>query len=147
MGETPQASELTPAQVAWRTVRGRCPNCGEGQLFRRFLKVADHCNACGEAFHHHRADDLPAYVVIVIVGHVIIPLVLAIEMEYQPSYWIHFSVWLPATLGMSLALLQPTKGLVVGLQWHLGMHGFQESRERRRRAADARALAQSSSIT
>ena len=50
---------------------GRCPACGEGRLFGRFLKVADACEACGTEFHHHRADDLPPYIVIFIVGHLI----------------------------------------------------------------------------
>lgn len=143
MDEAPQAKEPTLAQVAWRTVRGRCPCCGKGRLFRRFLKVADHCDVCGEAFHHHRADDFPAYVVIVIVAHAIVPVVLAVETRYAPAYWIHLVLWLPAILGASLALLSPVKGLIVGLQWHLGMHGFQESKKRRRNGADARALAQS----
>ena len=104
--------------------RGRCPNCGEGRMFRAFLKVADHCPACGEAFHHHRADDAPAYFVILIVGHIVVPVALAVETAYAPSYWLHAALWLPMTIGMSLGLLQPVKGTLVGLQWALRMHGF-----------------------
>ena len=55
-----------------RGFRLRCPNCGEGRLFRSFLKVADHCSECGEEFHPHRADDFPAYLVIIVVGHAIV---------------------------------------------------------------------------
>ena len=146
MGATPQVSEPTSAQVAWRTMRGRCPNCGEGRLFRRFLKIADHCEVCGEEFHHHRADDFPAYLVIIIVGHAIVPLVLAVETHYAPSYWIHVALWLPATVVPCITLLPPVKGLVVGLQWYIGMHGFQQSKERRQRTAGMQALAQSSPI-
>jgi uncharacterized protein (DUF983 family) len=104
--------------------RGRCPNCGEGRMFRAFLKVADDCPACGEALHHQRADDAPAYFVILIVGHIVVPIALAIETAYAPSYWIHAALWLPMTVGMSLYLLQPVKGTLVGLQWALRMHGF-----------------------
>jgi uncharacterized protein (DUF983 family) len=104
--------------------RGRCPNCGEGRMFRAFLKVADHCPACGEALHHHRADDAPAYFVILIVGHIVVPVALAVETAFAPSYWIHAALWLPMTVGMSLSLLQPIKGALVGLQWALRMHGF-----------------------
>ncbi len=100
-----------------RGLRGRCPTCGEGRMFRAFLKVADHCPACGEALHHHRADDAPAYFVILIVGHIVVPLVLAVETAFAPPYWVHAVLWLPLTLGMSLALLQPIKGALVGLQW------------------------------
>jgi hypothetical protein len=35
------------------------------------------------------------------------------------------------TLFSSLALLQPTKGAIVGLQWQLGMHGFEAAKLRR----------------
>ncbi|MDQ8726258.1 DUF983 domain-containing protein [Bradyrhizobium sp. LHD-71] len=105
----------------------RCPNCGEGKLFRAYLKTRDSCSVCGQDFHHHRADDLPAYLVIVIVGHIIVPLVLAVEQNFQPSYLVHLAVWLPLTLGMSLALLQPIKGAIVGLQWAFRMHGFDEN--------------------
>jgi uncharacterized protein (DUF983 family) len=104
--------------------RGRCPNCGEGRMFRAYLKVADHCPVCGEALHHHRADDAPSYFVILIVGHIIVPIALAVETAYAPSYWLHMALWLPSTLGLSLYLLQPVKGTLVGLQWALRMHGF-----------------------
>ncbi len=67
-----------------RGFRGRCPRCGEGKLFRAFLKVDDHCSVCGQDFTPHRADDLPAYLVIVIVGHIVVPLALLIETNYSP---------------------------------------------------------------
>jgi uncharacterized protein (DUF983 family) len=120
-------SSLAPRD-AWAAMlrgwRGRCPNCGERRMFRAFLKVADHCPACGEALHHHRADDAPAYFVILIVGHVVVPVVLIVETAYAPSYWIHAAIWLPMIVGMSLCLLQPIKGTLVSLQWALRMHGF-----------------------
>ena len=109
-----------------RGFRGRCPRCGEGKLFRAFLKVDDHCSACGQDFTPHRADDLPAYLVIVIVGHIVVPLALWIETNYAPPVALQLSIYLPLTLFASLALLQPVKGAVVGLQWALRMHGFDE---------------------
>ena len=60
-------------------LRGRCPACGTGRLFRRFMKVADACESCGEPLHHHRADDFPAYLVIVVVGHIVVPLSLPVR--------------------------------------------------------------------
>ncbi len=90
-------------QAMWRGFRGRCPACGEGRLFRSFLKVNESCSECGEELHHHRADDFPAYLVIVIVGHIVVPLVLAVETHLAPAYWIHLALWLPLTLGLSLA--------------------------------------------
>jgi uncharacterized protein (DUF983 family) len=118
-------------QAMIRGFRCRCPACGEGRLFRAFLKVNDNCPACSEELHHHRADDFPAYLVIVIVGHIVVPLMLAVETNFAPAYWIHLAMWLPLTLGLSLGLLQPVKGTVVALQWFLGMHGFEPARAAR----------------
>ena len=59
-----------------RGFRGRCPRCGEGKLFRAFLKVDNNCSVCGLDYTPHRADDLPAYLVIIIVGHIVMPIVL-----------------------------------------------------------------------
>ena len=113
----------------WRGLRGRCPNCGKGRIFRAFLKVADSCAECGEEFHHQRADDFPAYLVIVIVGHLVVPLILHVEMAYEPAYWIHAVLWLPLTLALALLLIQPVKGAVIALQWHAGMHGFEAAKK------------------
>jgi uncharacterized protein (DUF983 family) len=120
----------------------KCPHCGEGRLFGRFLKVVDHCEACGESYAAQRADDLPAYLVIVVVGHAVVPALLAVETAYAPPYWLQALIWLPITLVSSLVLLQPVKGAVVGLQWQTGMHGFQDAKQRR--IAGERQLVQAS---
>ncbi len=93
-------------------------------MFRAFLKVADRCAVCDEALHHHRADDAPAYFVILIVGHLVVPLVLVVEVAYAPPYWLHAALWLPLTIGLAVGLLQPIKGAIVGWQWANYMHGF-----------------------
>ena len=113
-------------QALKRGFRGRCPRCGEGKLFRAFLKTADSCSVCGQDFTPHRADDLPAYLVIVIVGHIVVPLALMIETNYSPPVALQLAIYLPLTFVASLALLQPVKGAVVGMQWALRMHGFDE---------------------
>lgn len=127
-----QASQPLAKRDVWqamaRGLKCRCPNCGEGKIFRAFLKVADNCSVCGENLSHHRADDLPAYLVIVIVGHIIVPIALWIETNYAPSMLLQLAFYLPFTLIASLLLLQPVKGAVVGLQWAFRMHGFDESR-------------------
>ncbi|MGQ7792509.1 DUF983 domain-containing protein [Faunimonas sp. B44] len=102
----------------------RCPNCGQGALFTGFLTVRDRCEACGEELHHHRADDAPPYFTISIVGHVVLTAALGVETFYGPPLWLHAVLWGPLTLGMSLGLLRPIKGAIVGLQWAWRMHGF-----------------------
>jgi len=128
--------QVSTAQALWRGLTMRCPNCGTGKLFDRFLKVVGHCSVCGEELHHHLADDFPAYIVIFVVGHTMVPAALAFEIDYAPPMWLHFLIWLPLMTISVLALLQPTKGVVVALQWQLGMHGFAPSKLRRLAIAD-----------
>ncbi|MEI9889004.1 MAG: DUF983 domain-containing protein [Rhizomicrobium sp.] len=132
-------SRLQPflAKPLVRGLLGRCPRCGEGHLFRAFLKVADNCPVCGEEFHHHRADDFPAYLVIVIVGHIVVAMVLAVEAAYSPPLWVHALIWGPVTVALALALIQPIKGAVVAFQWQHGMEGFSAAKKRRDTAFSA----------
>lgn len=111
-------------QAMRRGAFGRCPHCGEGHVFRAYLKVADACEVCRTEFHHHRADDLPAYVVIVIVGHIVIGGLLSVETYSEWPVWIHAILWPALTIALTLGLLPPVKGAIVGLQWALRMHGF-----------------------
>ena len=100
-------------------------------MFRAFLKVADQCPHCGEELHHHRADDFPAYLVIVIVGHILVPIILTVETEIAPAIWVSMTLWPSLALAMTLGLLQPVKGAVVAIQWYGGMHGFEASKKAR----------------
>lgn len=132
-----QTAVITTNQAAkaseplMRGLRGLCPACGRGRMFREFLKVADACPDCREELHHHQADDFPAYLDIVIVGHVLVPILLAVETEYTPPLWLSMTMWPLIALIATLALLQPIKGGVVALQWSIGMHGFERSKGRR----------------
>ncbi|TIL78516.1 MAG: DUF983 domain-containing protein, partial [Mesorhizobium sp.] len=80
-GGQPQSGRI--ARPLWTAMKrgalGRCPHCGEGKLFRAFVKTVDKCDHCGEALHHHRADDLPAYLVVAIVGHIVLGAFMAVE--------------------------------------------------------------------
>jgi len=117
--------ERSTADAMWKGFRCRCPHCGEGKLFRAFLKPVDVCARCDERLTGHRSDDLPPYVTIMIVGHLLVPVVLANEMSANPwPLWFHFSVWLPLTLVLTLGLMQPVKGAIIGLQWGMRLHGY-----------------------
>ncbi len=105
-------------------LRCRCPKCGEGKLFRAYLKVADRCSNCGEEFSHHRADDMPPYIAIVIVGHIIVGLMMHLEMSYQIAPIWYVMTMVPLALILPLVMLPSIKGAVVALQWVNRMHGF-----------------------
>ena len=107
-----------------RGLLGRCPHCGEGKLFRAFLKPVDHCKNCGEDFTHQRADDLPAYLSIVLVGHIVVGGFMMTDMVWTLSNWTHLAIWTPLTVLLAMISIQPIKGAVIGLQWGARMHGF-----------------------
>lgn len=102
----------------------RCPRCGSGRMFNGYLSTVDECANCGEQFHHHRADDAPPYFTMLLIGHLIVPVILAVEMAWHPPVGLQLAFWLPVTLLFTLALLGVVKGALVALQWALKMHGF-----------------------
>jgi uncharacterized protein (DUF983 family) len=116
------AANLKPALKRGACLK--CPRCGEGRLFRSYLKVADRCNACGLDLTPQRADDGPAYIVILLVAHLIgfslVPL-FSLLGDRPVLVGVVLSA---AAVTLSLALLPPVKGMFVALQWVKGMHGF-----------------------
>lgn len=118
-----------PRPVGMAMLRGwrrRCPNCGGGPILESYLKVRDHCPSCGEALHHHRADDMPAWATIMIVGHLVAFGFFHVEFGWRPPVWVHWAVWPALTVGLVMWMLPRVKGAIVGMQWAWRMHGFGE---------------------
>ena len=118
----------TPTRFAAMSAgfRHRCPHCARGGLYRRYLKLVDACTHCHMRLGHIRADDLPAYLTIMIVGHVIVPLLLWTEQTWHWSYWVHMAVWPATTTIMTILLLPSVKGAAVGLMLSLGIKGDEQ---------------------
>lgn len=113
---------LTPALVrGWRRC---CPACGAGPMLRGYLKVRDNCPVCGEELHHQRADDGPAYLTIMVVGHVIAPALMLSDADWAPEPLVMAAGLSVVAVGLSLWLLPRLKGAFVALQWAKRMHGF-----------------------
>jgi uncharacterized protein (DUF983 family) len=111
-------------RAMWRGTLCKCPQCGEGKMFTGYLKVADTCNNCGEELFHHRADDFPPYIAIMIVGHLLVAVMLHMEMVWHVNPMVYFYTMIPLAIILPLAILPSTKGSIVGLQWAQRMHGF-----------------------
>lgn len=92
-------------------------------MFSGYLKLSDRCDRCSERLGHIRADDIPPYVTILLVGHLIVPMVLLVYQNWQPPTWLSMTVWPLLTLALTLALLPVIKGAVVGLMWSLRLRG------------------------
>ena len=103
----------------------RCPNCGEGPLFKGFISVADRCEACGFDLKKADSGDGPAVFVILIVGFLVCFGMLFTEIAFHPPIWVHLVLWLPLTVILCLVLLRPFKGVLIALQFH---HKAEEGR-------------------
>lgn len=101
-----------------RGLRGRCPRCGEGKLFKGFLNLRPACEKCGLDYGFADAGDGPAVFVILIGGAIVVFAALMTEVAYQPPYWLHAALWLPLILLVTLAPLRLVKGLLIALQYH-----------------------------
>jgi len=102
----------------------KCPQCGSGPLLSGYLTVNDTCTVCSEELHHHRADDGPAYLTILLVGHLMAPLLHMIFVRYRPEPLALFTIFAVGCVGLSLYLLPRLKGAMIGFQWARLMHGF-----------------------
>ena len=114
------ASPPTRMTAMLRGFRGRCPTCGEGRLFRSYLKLADKCPYCGEVLGDIRADDIPAYFTILVVGHIVVPLLL-LAVRFDVPTWLVTVTLGPLTLALTFALLPRIKGAIAALLLSLGL--------------------------
>ncbi|EIM26034.1 DUF983 domain-containing protein [Microvirga lotononidis] len=108
-------------------LRGLCPRCGKGHLFQGYLKVRPTCEVCGLDLAFADTGDGPAFFVMSIVGIVVVALALWAEFAFSPPIWLHLVMWTALSIGMSLALVRPLKGVLVNLQYH---HKAEEGRFR-----------------
>lgn len=129
---SPSKEGSTNRSVKLAMFRGflcKCPSCGEGGIYDGLLTVKPACNVCDEDLSHEKADDFPAYLNVLIVGHIVVGFAMAmIKYNYFDIWTITFLTAFICVL-VSLALMRPIKGLVIGSQWALGMHGFEEGKK------------------
>jgi uncharacterized protein (DUF983 family) len=98
-------------------LQGRCPRCGQGHLFRGFLKLSPKCEVCGLDLTFADTADGPAFFVSFGVGMLVVGLALIVDVKYEPPLWVHFIISLPLTVIVCLALIRPAKGVMVALQY------------------------------
>ena len=101
-----------------------CPACGTGPMLRGYLTVRDACPVCHEPLHHHRADDGPAWLTVVIVGKLAVPGLMFGYVQFDPDPLVLTTVLSVGAVALALWLLPRLKGAMVALQWSRRMHGF-----------------------
>ncbi len=124
IGNEPRSEPRPLWPALARGWRRRCPKCGNGQVMKSYLKVNAACPVCREELHHHRADDGPAYLTILFVGHLMAPLLHVVFVHFRPDPLTLFTIFAVGCVGLSLYLLPRLKGAIVGYQWAREMYGF-----------------------
>lgn len=109
--------EITMKQAAKRGVLGRCPCCGKGLLFARYLRQVDNCANCGEAFTGLRTDDVAPWATIIVVGHIFLPLAFMVDLTHVMPLWAELTLWSGFFAALSMALLPRAKGMMLGVLW------------------------------
>lgn len=113
----------TIVKAVWRGFMGRCPQCGQGRVLHRYLKVVDGCDHCGAPLGHIRADDGPAYLTLFAVAHVVVPASLWVETEWAPPMAPFVAAAMVVTVVLIGLLLPAFKGAMVALMWRLQLRG------------------------
>jgi uncharacterized protein (DUF983 family) len=115
---------MTDDKAHWPTVpplqaglKGWCPRCSKGRLFSGFLTVSPRCTVCGLDNSFADAGDGPAVFVILIIGFLVVGLALWMEVSVNPPLWVHFTLWIPLVVVLSLVALRLIKGVLITLQY------------------------------
>ncbi len=128
LSDAMHANDAVAERPTWPAVRngwrGKCPSCGTGPMLSGYLTVRSACPVCSQELHHQRADDGPAYLTILIVGHLMAPLLMFVFTTWRPEPATLIAIFSLFTVVTSLYLLPRIKGAMVGLQWAKRMHGF-----------------------
>lgn len=126
MTDTPKALDTTDVtdRKVWPAVKNglksKCPNCGDGKLFKAYLKPVDTCSSCGENWEAVRADDGPAWLTILVVGHIVGPIFMAAVLNEALPKWIALGLFPIVTIAMCLAVLPLSKGAFMAIIWATG---------------------------
>lgn len=106
-----------PVEPIQAGLKGRCPRCGEGKLFTGLLTVSPRCGVCRLDNSFADAGDGPAVFVILIIGFLVVGMALWMEVTYNPPLWVHFMLWIPLVVVLSLVALRLIKGVLITLQY------------------------------
>ena len=98
-------------------LNGKCPACNKGGIFCKLVKLKPKCDECGFDFSKSDHGDGPASLSVFLIGFLISVAAVVIEMKYEPAYWVHAVLWLPATIILSCMSLRWCKGFLLALYY------------------------------
>ena len=104
-----------------RGLKGRCPNCGEGKVFWKYLKVSATCPRCAHDLASYPADDGPAYLTILLMGHLVVAPMLLFPIVWRAPALYSVPIILTSLALVTLLALPRVKGGLIGLMYALGV--------------------------
>lgn len=110
-------------EILWRGVRCRCPQCGQGRLFKRWGIVHERCAACGLRLNTREPDTwFIMYVsMAVITGVFLIGLLWVFPTP--ANKWLGRIVMGSAALGIFFGSAPMRKGLAIALDYLSDLRG------------------------
>jgi uncharacterized protein (DUF983 family) len=113
-----RSDQAAPRLSAVETgVRGRCPRCGQGHIFRGFLTIRDHCEVCGLDYSFADPADGPAVFVQLFACVPGVIFIVMLEILARPPVWVHLLVGIPVLVLTTLLPMRPIKGWLVAAQY------------------------------
>lgn len=107
-----------PPLSPYRTgIRGLCPRCGRGHLFKGFLTLRPSCEVCGLDYTFADPADGPAFFAICFTSVPAVGIACWLEVACQPPLWVHLFTSLPLVILASILPLRPLKGWLVNSQY------------------------------
>jgi uncharacterized protein (DUF983 family) len=112
-----------PSPLA-KALKGACPRCGQGALFKSWLGFAPACRSCGLDYDSFNVGDGPAAFLILIVGAILTVLAVVVDLKASPPWWVHL-VWIPIGLALTLGGLRLAKSWLIAQEY---VHRAREGR-------------------
>ena len=107
----------------------KCPRCGRGSLYTGLLNVRENCPHCGLDLTPHDTGDGGTVFVILILGAIVVGLAIWLETVFEPQIWVHLVVWIPVISIMSVVLLRPFKGILIGMHYKNLRHKYDHTND------------------
>jgi len=111
------SKSVTGKTALWRGIKGTCPRCGQGKLFTSYLQQTDHCDYCHEDIASLRADDGPAWLTILVTGHIVAPFIVFFALNETYPAWVMMSILITIIIALVFILLPKCKGLFIAALW------------------------------
>ena len=127
MSDDHRPSEKPPAHIAlWRAVRLKCPACGQGALYRAYLRPVETCAVCGEPLGQIPSEDGPAWLTVLMLGPFLVAVTFIVSLSGLP-FWITLPGAALAVTGAVMLALPLVKAAFIAVLWSMGKTG--ESQE------------------